>query len=128
MSDADFLASFEAGSLSEFRHRDHIRISWLYLQRDGFADGPQRIAAGIRRFAEKHGAAAKYNEALTQQWIRLVAALMAADVNVNCFDDFARAHPEVFDKGYALAFDRSETPGSSAAKVHWVEPALEQLP
>ncbi len=35
MTDAEFVAAFESCALpaQAFRHRDHVRLAWLYLRR-----------------------------------------------------------------------------------------------
>ncbi len=128
MSDEDFLESFESGSLAEFHHRDHIRMTWLYLRRDGLIAGPPRVATEIQRFAAARGAAAHYSETMTRLWIRLVAASIAADGPANSFEKFVEAHPELLNKDHALLFYRRETLASPTAKARWVEPDLEPLP
>ena len=80
MDDADFIHAFETGALpnSAFHHRDHVRLTWLYLRRDGPALGADRIENGIRRFAAAQGAAQLFHMTLTRFWIRLVQHLIEA--------------------------------------------------
>src|SRR5262249_33674074 len=68
MDDAAFLDAFERGVLpnAAFHHRDHLRLSWLYLRRDGSELGSQRVMDGIRHFAAAHGAADRFHVTLTQ--------------------------------------------------------------
>lgn len=54
MTDAEFLAAFESGALAPFHHRDHPRMAWLYLQRDGAA-AEASVLAGLRHFADVKG-------------------------------------------------------------------------
>ena len=128
MTDRDFLAGFEAGSLVEFKHRDHIRMAWLYLARDGRQAGAERIAAGIRHFAAVKDARALYHETLTRVWIQLVAAALEATPRAESIEAFLLAHPELADKERPYAFYRRETLQSDAARAGWVAPDLEPLP
>jgi hypothetical protein len=58
-TDAAFLEAFEQGKLanSAFRHREHIRLTWLYLRRDGRAN----VADAILQFATAQGAADRFH-------------------------------------------------------------------
>src|ERR1700736_1437278 len=80
LDDADFLHAFETGALpsSAFRHRDHLRLAWLYLRRDGAETGAQAVVDGIRHFATAHGAADRFHETLTRFWVHLVQHLLEA--------------------------------------------------
>ena len=43
--------AFETGALpnSAFHHRDHIRLAWIYLRRDGPETGAREVIDGIRQ-------------------------------------------------------------------------------
>jgi len=100
MDDDAFLDGFETGTLpnAAFRHRDHLRLTWLYLRRDGPELGAEHILDGIRRFASIHGAADRFHLTLTRFWIRLVQHLMEAFPTSDSFDDLLAAFPPVMDK------------------------------
>ncbi|MDO9222614.1 MAG: hypothetical protein Q7U20_02765 [Caulobacter sp.] len=123
MDDTTLLEGFEAGTLAEFHHRDHIRIAWLCLRRDGVDAGSVRVKAGLQALAAAHGASAKYNETLTQFWIRQVAASVSADA-FQTFEAFVEANPHMLDKRYALQFYRAETLAGPQARTGWIEPDL----
>lgn len=127
MDETRLLERFEAGTLTEFHHRDHIAITWAYLRRDGVEAGAQRVKAGILALAAAHGASAKYHETLTRFWIGRVAAQVAAG-QFQTFEAFIEACPELLDKGYALQFYRPETLASAEARTGWLEPDLRTLP
>src|SRR5215470_7482172 len=67
MDDDAFLQAFETGTLpnAAFHHRDHLRLTWLYLRRDGPELGAEHIVDGIRHFATIHGAANRFHVTLT---------------------------------------------------------------
>lgn len=124
MDDDEFLAAFEAASLPELHHRDHIRATWVALRRSGPAIGALRVAAGLRRFAAARGAATRYHETLTTFWIAAVARAMQGG-DAASFAEFAAAHPALLDSRHALAFFRRETLASEVARVKWVAPDLD---
>ena len=47
MTDSEFLAAFEAGSMPEvgFHHVDHVRAAWLMLQQEAPAAALDRFSA-----------------------------------------------------------------------------------
>lgn len=122
MSDDDFLAAFEDARLAALPHRDHLRLAWLYLRRDGAIAGTERVREGIQRFAAAKGAPGRYHETLTVFWIRLVAR--AAADGAPTFDELLRRHPELLCKDAPLLFYRAETLAGAAARTRWLEPDL----
>ena len=99
-SDDEFLAAFETGVLGddEFHHRDHLRLTWLALQRWGEEQGGAWVAAGIRRFATAKGAAQKFDDGLTRRWVeRVWRALQAAPLD-ETFAAFLERNPALRDK------------------------------
>jgi hypothetical protein len=106
-SDDEFLAAFEAGALSddEFHHRDHLRLTWLALQRWGEDQGCAWVVAGIRRFAASKGAVGKFDEALTRRWVeRVWIAVRRAPLD-ETFTAFLERNPALRDK-------RTDEPGA----------------
>ncbi|MCA1833443.1 MAG: hypothetical protein LC750_12085 [Actinobacteria bacterium] len=127
LSDDQFLSAFESGSLPAFHHIDHLRMTFLYLQRLGIANAPRMIVEGIRSFARTKGAVELYNETMTRFWI-LVVAEAAVREGANSFDDLVARHPELLDKSLALKHWTPAVLNGEAAKRHWVEPDAIALP
>jgi len=48
MNDDEFLAAFEARTLEEFHHRDHIKVTFLYLQRHPLDEPARKSGPGSR--------------------------------------------------------------------------------
>jgi hypothetical protein len=126
MTDSDFLAAFEAGTLESFRHRDHVRMCWLYLSRHGEA-GRRQVVDGIQRFALAKGATALYHETLTTAWLRLVLAAVR-DAPPGGFEALVERHPWLLDKDTVYRHYRRDTLMGPEARARWVEPDLEPLP
>ena len=95
MNDDEFLAAFESGAIAnaDFRHREHLRMAWLYVRRDGPAIGAFRIREGIRRFATVHGVSHLYHETLTVFWTRLMAHAAEAFPELDRFEDVLGGNP-----------------------------------
>jgi hypothetical protein len=106
LSDAEFLTAFETCTLAadSFRHYDHIRLAWLYLRAAPLVEATDRMASAIRRFALHHtGTTAKYDDALTRSWMRLVAHARANSADAPDFATFAASNPMLFDRRHAFA-------------------------
>jgi len=106
LSDAELLTAFESCTLAadSFRHYDHIRLAWLYLRAAALPEATDRMASAIRRFALHHtGTTAKYDDALTRSWMRLVAHARAISADAPDFATFAASNPMLFDRRHAFA-------------------------
>ena len=91
MTDLDLLAVFEAGAAPEggLRHRDHVRLAWLYLQRYPLPSVLERMSAGLRRLAAAAGRDGLYHETITWAHVFLVRERMAKEDPGLSWDAFA---------------------------------------
>ena len=73
--DGRFLNEFESLQLDpiEFNHIGHLRLAYLYVERDGVETAVQQVSKGIRAFAENLGAKNKYHQTITEALVRLIA-------------------------------------------------------
>jgi hypothetical protein len=128
--DADFLARFEAATIpnAAFRHRDHLRMAWLYVRRDGAAVGGVRIRDGLRHFAAAHGVAHAYHETLTGFWARLMAHAVEAFPADDRFEDVLARYAGFEDRRLAYRHWSSERLDGPVARRQWVEPDRLPLP
>jgi hypothetical protein len=111
-----------------FGHREHLRLAWLCLSRDGEDRGAMRTIAAIRRVAAAHGASEKYHETITRFWLRLVSHHLETDAPASSFDDFLSHSPRLLDTGLMRCHYRPETLAGEWARREWVEPDLAPLP
>jgi hypothetical protein len=130
LSDDEFLRAFFSLTLpnSEFRHRDHLRLTWLAVRRHGGEMAEEVVTAGIRRFAEHNGHAALYHDTMTRFWVRLVAHAVAARPEIAAFDDFLEAFPLLLDKRVFLRHWSQEAMFAADARAGWRAPDLVPLP
>src|SRR6185295_2372385 len=98
MNDQEFLTAFEQHTLTEFPHKSHIRMAWLYLRTEGWEKGQERIQRGIRDFANALGATHKYHETITLFWARLVQHAINAQPEIDDFETFIAHFPILLDK------------------------------
>src|SRR5689334_9714287 len=123
MSDDEFAAAVEQGETPNegFRHRDHLRLAWIYLRRYRGEAGA-RIAQTIRRFAARHGKPDLYHETVTQAWLRLVAAAAR-----DSFEETLHAHPSLLDKHLLEIYYSPELLASTDAKFQFLAPDRKPL-
>jgi hypothetical protein len=55
MTDKELIEGFESCSLTDFHHRDHVRVVWLYLHRKSQLSVLTHFAEALRRFAKSKG-------------------------------------------------------------------------
>jgi hypothetical protein len=129
-SDDEFKDAFERCAIPNhaFKHRDHIRLAWIYLRESDFDGATRRLTEGIRRFASHHGSGQRYHETLTQSWARIVALAIAATPGAASVDELLATHPHLLDKGLPLKHFSSGLFWSDSARGGWVEPDLRPFP
>jgi hypothetical protein len=130
MSDDAFVNAFERCELPNevFRHREHVRLTFIYLRRHGFAEARTRISEAIRKYALHNGAPQKYHETITCAWLRIVQEAAACVPESARFADMLEAFPHLLSKSTLLEYYSSELLGSDGARVSFVEPDLRPLP
>lgn len=119
MTDTEFLKAFNDTTLEPFHHRDHLRITYLYLSKFGEEGTRERLGPAIMRYAAARNVAEKYHETVTLAWIRLI---VAASKYVNNFDAMIAAHPELLNKKLLERFYSPAVLESPEARAGWVEP------
>ena len=119
MTDSEFLRAFEDTTLEPFHHRDHLRVTSLYLRQYGKAGTRERLGPAILRYADARGVAAKYHETITQAWIRLVSEAIEGSEN---FEAMVTEHPELLDKNLLHRYYSPAVLQSTEARERWVEP------
>jgi hypothetical protein len=128
-ADEHFRLSLERCEIpnNAFRHRDHLRLAWIYLRHDP-ETAARRVGESIRRFASHWGVGRKYHETLSHAWVRIVAIAIAETPDAADFESFVAVQPHLLDKKLPL---RHYTPGrlwNDAAREGWVEPDLRPFP
>jgi len=99
LSDAEFVRRFEMGELTadSFHHREHLRLTWIYLRQYPSSEAIARVSSGIRRFAASLGKSERYHETITWAYVLLVNERMARDGASQEWNEFARENPDLLD-------------------------------
>ena len=68
MSDKVLLEQFETLTLSpdDLNHVNHLRITWLYWNKLALKEAIEKIATGIKMYAESLGVYDKYHRTITE--------------------------------------------------------------
>jgi hypothetical protein len=122
VDDREFVALFEDCTLppSQFHHRNHVRLAWLYLKEAPLLDALTRFRNSIQRYAGSLGAAAKYHETITFAFLFLIHERMQR-ADAASFDEFAEANGELFDR-ILLRYYSEEALASELARRVFVMP------
>jgi len=124
MTDAEFLAALEDCTLpaDSFRHRDHLRAAWAYLERMPFGAALDRMRATLRGYATSLGQPGRYHETITVAFMSLVQAHRELKPATR-WEDFVALNPELFAPGLlATYYDRATLESPLARRVFMLEP------
>jgi hypothetical protein len=126
----EFLYAVENLTLpnTQFHHRDHIRLAWVYHRRFGLVAAEERMAQTLRRFAGHNGVPEKYHHTMTVCWMRLVADALRGIPAHASFEEFVAVHPELLDRNTLRKYYSQPLLDSPAARAGWIEPDLTALP
>ena len=126
----ELVSGLEALTLptERFKHREHLRFAHYRLLCDGYPFALESVGCAIARYARHHGHARQYHVTLTECWVRLLAAALAAEPRDATFDDVMRRHPELLDPALPLRYYSRERLFDDAARARWREPDLRGLP
>jgi hypothetical protein len=116
------------GPGGQFRHRQHVHLAFLAVQRYGMPEATARICAWIQRIAAYERAPQKYHHTVSRAWVELVAYHVDADRGCADFGTFARRYPALLDKRLLSRHYRSSTLAAEPARRDWVEPDLLPFP
>jgi len=117
MTDAEFLQALAKGTYPRdmMDHRAHLRLALL------FRDDPQGARDLLVRYVTRIGGLVKYNETLTQVWLKLVSLHPETTVDVLMKTPLA-------DSSLPFRHYSPERLWSDEARVRFVEPDLRPLP
>ena len=114
---------------SEFDHRLHIRLAYIYLCGKTQDDAFHTMRAWTFRYLSHHGVdPGKYNETLTRAWMLAVRHFMERTPNSQSSDDFIEQNPGILDSGIMMTHYSNDVLWSNAARRAFVEPDLDPIP
>lgn len=121
LTDDELMRGFEAGSLADFPHASHVRLTLLYLQRHGRDETRRRLLEGLLHFAAAKGHPEKFHVTMTRAWIDLIDSARHAHPGLEPAALVA-ACPELLDRDALLRFYSPERLNSAEAREQWIRP------
>ena len=128
----DVVAQFEQGRTdpATFRHADHVRLAFEYLQRYPVLAALEKFSTALRRFAAAQGKPDRYHETITWAYLFLIRERMArAGEARQSWEFFAARNSDLltWEKGTGGALSRyyrPETLASPEARATFVLPDM----
>lgn len=122
----DLITALEDGTLdaSQFRHRDHVKVAWLYLRALPLPTALERFTAALKRFAALNGAAERYNATITWAYLLLIHERMALPGGRTSWEAFAARNDDLLSpqKTFLARYYREETLSSARARSTFLFP------
>ena len=122
LSEEELVCGFEEGSLREFPHASHVRLTLIYLRRHGRDEALQRLMEGLRKFVALKGVPEKFHVTLTRAWLDLLDSTRRAHPEAEQPEALVQACPELLDKEVLLRFYSRDLLMSDAARTEWQPP------
>jgi hypothetical protein len=126
MTDEEFMARFEKGSLSteSFHHTDHVKMAFLYLCRYPALEALERFSSTLVRFAEAKGIPGLYHETITWAFLLLIRERMARAGRPQSWAQFAANNTDLLNwkENILRKYYRAETLSSDLARRTFLFP------
>jgi hypothetical protein len=126
LTDDELVQGFEAGSLQDFPHASHVRLTLVYLARHGRDGALQRLMDGLLRFANAKGHPEKFHVTMTRAWVDVIEAARKSHPELSPAS-LVEACPELLDRGALLRFYSADRLNSPEARARWVPPDLTDI-
>lgn len=126
MTDQEFIERFENCTLAgaDFRHRDHVKVVWLYLQSNSVLETLTRFSEGLKRFAAANGKPNLYHETITWAYVFLIHERMQRDGVAQSWPEFVGANPDLCEgkDNILKSYYQDGTLGSKIARKMFILP------
>ena len=129
--DREFISLFESCELSptEFNHRGHIRLAYIYLTEHDDDTAYQLMRDSLIRFITHNGVdISKYHETITRAWVLAVRHFMENDTGSESAKEFIANNPKMLDKEIMMTHYSAELLFSNEARGEFVAPDLDPIP
>jgi hypothetical protein len=129
--DREFKSQFETCVLSpsEFTHRAHLRLAYVYLVEHDDDMACQFMRDSLLRFLNHHGVdISKFHETMTRAWILAVRHFMEHDSGADSANTFIDNNPQMLDNAIMMTHYSAELLFSDNAREQFVTPDLDPIP
>jgi hypothetical protein len=128
MTDDALIEQFEncVLPLESFRHRNHVQVAFLYLEKYPILEALARFSAALNRFAAAKGKAGLYNETITWAFLLIIRERMARAGEQQSWEEFSAQNEDLlsWENSVLKKYYREETLASDLAKRIFVFPDL----
>lgn len=131
IDDDEFLKRFESCTLTSWSHKTHLRVTWLYLIRDGRRTGVNKIFNGIKNFMQNCSIVQKtsFHFTMTYFWIQMIDLAIAKSPKNIDFEEFIRLNHDLLNEELFLEYYKKETMlNNPIAAQEMVLPDIKPLP
>jgi len=126
MTDRELIERFENLTLQpeRFPHREHVRLTWIYLNEYPAPTALSKFCEGLKRFAASVGKPDRYHETITWAYSLLIHERMARTEAADSWEVFAEANQDLLDWGSNILkhYYHEETLQSDLAKRVFLSP------
>ncbi len=129
--DHDFRHEMEscAVPVSDFDHRAHLRLAYVYLAENSPEKSVQLMRDTLHRFLRHNGIdPTKYHATITKAWILAVHHFMHKSGGSSSADELIDRYPEMLDARIMLTHYSAEVLFSDKARAAFVPPDLDPIP
>jgi len=134
MNDTELLDLFERQAISrtEWTHRLHVRMAYLYLREVPFEEALAHIRSGIQKLNAANfvpeNPRAGYNETMTVAWARIVATTIAEQGPAATSNEFVDRHPHLLCSTLLRLYYSKTIWAEQDCQSQFVEPDLAPFP
>lgn len=134
MDDETFLRQVESATwpLRHWRHREHVKVAYLYLCRYPFSVALDRMRRTIVAYNAAHqvpdNPTSGFHETITEGWMRLVYLTLCEYGPGDSAEAFLNKHTQLLSTRALLIFYSRDRIMSAEAKRRFIEPDLTRLP
>ena len=134
MTDAELLRRFESQAItrSEWTHRLHVRMAYLYLRQFAFEEALSKIRSGIQRLNAANSVPeepqAGYNETMTAAWAQIIQTMIVEHGPAENSETFVDKQPQLLCSTLLRLFYSRAIWSEQDCKTKFVEPDLAPLP
>ncbi len=126
MTDDELRSAFEDATLPGecLRHREHVRLAWIYLRGGSLPAAIERFVTALRRYAEAQGKPDRYHATITWAYLLLVHERMQQPGAAATWEGFAGQNPDLLCWAPSILdrYYRPETLRSDQARREFVLP------
>ena len=133
MTDKDLLKNFHDQNIpsTQWTHRSHLRVGYLYLKKYSFDMALIRIRNNIKQLnlvnKVEESVFSGYNETVTVAWLCLIQDVLALNIKTKDSEDFLESFMNILPKDKLQAFYSRNRLYSDRAKKEFLEPNLKKL-